>query len=159
MIKTGIGYDVHPLATGHRLVIGGVEIPSPVGSVGHSDGDALLHAIVDALLGAAGLGDIGRFFPSDDPRWKGVASKHFLAEAVEQVRQAGFEPVHVDSVVILQEPRLADYIPQMRYLIAYTLQVDESSVSVKATTTDRLGFTGQGQGWAAQAIVTLEKQG
>ncbi len=157
MIKTGIGYDVHPLAEGHRLIIGGVEIPVERGSVGHSDGDALIHAIVDALLGAAGLGDIGQFFPSDDDRWKGVASKLFLAEAIEKVRGAGFELNHLDSIVILQKPRLADYIPEMRYLIAYTLQVDESCVSIKATTTDRLGFIGKGNGWAAQAVVTLEK--
>ncbi|NOZ04503.1 MAG: 2-C-methyl-D-erythritol 2,4-cyclodiphosphate synthase [FCB group bacterium] len=157
MIKTGIGYDVHPLAEGYRLVIGGVEIPGERGSVGHSDGDALIHAIVDALLGAAGLGDIGQFFPSDDDRWKGVASKHFLAEAIEKVRDAGFELTHIDSIVILQKPRLANHIPKMRYLIAYTLQVDESCVSIKATTTDRLGFIGDGNGWAAQAVATLEK--
>ncbi len=156
-VKTGIGYDAHQLAKGYSLVIGGVTIDSEKGSVGHSDGDALVHAIVDAILGAAGLGDIGQFFPSDDDQWKGMSSLHFLGDAVKRVMDKGWEISHVDSIVILQSPRLAEFIPQMCYKIAYTLQTDESCVSVKATTTDHLGYIGKGDGWAAQAIVTLSK--
>lgn len=155
MIKTGIGYDVHPLAEGYKLIIGGVRIDSPVGSVGHSDGDVLLHAIVDALLGAASLGDIGTHFPSSDPRWKGMDSIHFLDHAAELVRNKGFEIEHIDSTVILESPKLSKMIPEMIYKIAYTLQIDENSVSVKATTTDKLGFIGRGEGVSAMAIVTL----
>jgi 2-C-methyl-D-erythritol 2,4-cyclodiphosphate synthase len=157
MTITGIGFDVHRLVTGRRLVIGGVEIPSEAGSLGHSDGDVLLHAMVDAILGAANLGDIGTWFPSDDQRWKDADSKQFLATAMEKARQEGFELDHLDSIVLLQKPALRDFIPQMRYLIAYTLQVDESCISIKATTTDRLGFIGEGRGVAAQAVATLSK--
>jgi 2-C-methyl-D-erythritol 2,4-cyclodiphosphate synthase len=156
MIKTGIGYDVHQLAEGEKLILGGVEIPSEVGAVGHSDGDALLHAIVDALLGAAALGDIGQFFPSEDDQWKGADSLHFLNVAGEKVRNAGFEINHIDSIIILQKPKLAGFIPEMKYKIAYTLQMDEGQVSVKATTTDHLGYIGEGKGIAAQVIVTIK---
>lgn len=156
-VKTGIGLDVHQLAAGHELVIGGVIIPAPFGSVGHSDGDALVHAIVDAILGAAALGDIGKYFPSDDDRWKGMSSLRFLIDATERVRETGFEIEHIDSVIVLQSPKLADFIPQIRYKIAYTMQIEESAVSVKATTTDHLGFVGTGNGWAVQAIATLSK--
>ena len=156
MIKTGIGYDVHQLAEGEKLILGGVEIPSEVGAVGHSDGDALLHAIVDALLGAAALGDIGHFFPSEDDQWKGADSLHFLNVAGEKVRNAGFEINHIDSIIILQKPKLAGFIPEMKYKIAYTLQMDEGQVSVKATTTDHLGYIGEGKGIAAQVIVTIK---
>ena len=156
MIKTGIGYDVHQLAEGEKLILGGVEIPSEVGAVGHSDGDALFHAIVDALLGAAALGDIGQFFPSEDDQWKGADSLHFLNVAGEKVRNAGFEINHIDSIIILQKPKLAGFIPEMKYKIAYTLQMDEGQVSVKATTTDNLGYIGEGKGIAAQVIVTIK---
>jgi 2-C-methyl-D-erythritol 2,4-cyclodiphosphate synthase len=156
MIKTGIGYDVHQLAEGEKLILGGVEIPSEVGAVGHSDGDALLHAIADALLGAAALGDIGQFFPSEDDQWKGADSLHFLNVAGEKVRNAGFEINHIDSIIILQKPKLAGFIPEMKYKIAYTLQMDEGQVSVKATTTDHLGYIGEGKGIAAQVIVTIK---
>ena len=156
MIKTGIGYDVHQMAEGEKLILGGVEIPSEVGAVGHSDGDALLHAIVDALLGAAGLGDIGQLFPSEDDQWKDADSLHFLNVAGEKVRSAGFEINHVDAIIILQKPKLAGFIPEMKYKIAYTLQLDEGQVSVKATTTDHLGYIGEGNGIAAQAIATIE---
>lgn len=157
MIRTGIGYDVHQLEKGETLVIGGVKIPAPFGSVGHSDGDGLIHAIVDALLGAASLGDIGQFFPSDDDTWKGAPSSHFLSDAVNRVREAGFEINNVDATIILQKPKLAEFIPQMKYNLAYSMQLDESQVSVKATTTDHLGFVGDGSGWAVQAIATLSK--
>ncbi len=157
MIRTGIGYDVHQLAESKTLIIGGVEIPAPFGSVGHSDGDGLIHALVDALLGAAALGDIGQVFPSEDDRWQGASSNHFLADSVKRVREAGFEICNVDTTIILQEPKLAGFISQMKYNIAYSMQIDESLVSIKATTTDHLGVIGAGKGWAAQAVATLCK--
>lgn len=157
MIKTGIGFDVHPLAEGEKLILGGIEIPFEKGTKGHSDGDVLIHAIVDALLGSAALGDIGSFFPSDDNRWKDTDSRKFLSHALEEINKAGLELTHVDSTVILQEPNLSEHIPQMRYQIAYTLQVDESAVSIKATTTDHLGLIGKGDGVAALAIATLTR--
>ena len=155
MVRTGIGYDVHQLMKGETLIIGGVEIPSKFGSKGHSDGDGLIHAVVDALLGAAALGDIGQFFPSDDETLKGVSSNHFLVDAVNRVRGAGFQIKNVDVSVILQRPILVDHIPQMKHNLAYSMQIDESQVSVKATTTDYLGFVGNGSGWAVLAIATL----
>lgn len=158
MIRTGIGYDVHQLAEGETFIIGGVQIASTFGSVGHSDGDALFHAVVDAILGAAGLGDIGQFFPSEDDTWKGAPSSHFLADAVKRVREAGFEINNVDATIILQKPKLSELISQMKNNLAYSMQVDESQVSVKATTTDSLGFVGDGSGWAVQAIATICKK-
>ena len=157
MIRTGTGTDVHQLAEGEALIIGGVKIPSTFGSVGHSDGDALIHAVVDALLGATALGDIGQFFPSDDDAWKDMPSSHFLSDAANRVREAGFEINNVDATIILQKPKLADYIQQMRYNLTYAMQVDESLVSVKATTIDHLSFVGDGSGWAVQAVATLCK--
>ena len=157
MIKSGIGYDVHSLAEGEELIIGGVKINSPWGSVGHSDGDVLLHAIVDALLGAAKLGDIGMHFTSSDERWKGKESIYFLDHAALLVREQGFEIDYVDSTVILEEPKLADIIPEMVYKVSYTLQIDEATVSIKATTTDKMGFIGRGEGVGAMAIATISK--
>lgn len=157
MIKSGIGYDVHSLAEGEELIIGGVKINSPWGSVGHSDGDVLLHAIVDALLGAAKLGDIGMHFTSSDERWKGKESIYFLDHAALLVREQGFEIDYVDSTVILEEPKLADIIPEMVYKVSYTLQIDEAAVSIKATTTDKMGFIGRGEGIGAMAIATISK--
>ncbi|MFQ6611616.1 MAG: 2-C-methyl-D-erythritol 2,4-cyclodiphosphate synthase [Fidelibacterota bacterium] len=154
-VKTGIGYDVHALKRGRKLIIGGVEIPADFGVIGHSDGDVLIHAIVDALLGATCLSDIGQLFPSDDDQWAGADSRHFLTVVNEKIRKADFEIINIDSVIILQQPTLKDFIPQMRYQIAYNLQIDESAVSIKATTTDRLGFIGSGKGIAAQAICTI----
>tara|TARA_Y100000590_G_scaffold100308_2_gene114034 strand:+ start:6801 stop:7274 length:474 start_codon:yes stop_codon:yes gene_type:complete len=156
MIKTGIGYDVHQMADGEKLILGGVEISSEVGAVGHSDGDALLHAIVDALLGASGLGDIGQLFPSENDQWKDADSLQFLNLVGEKVRSAGFEINHIDAIIILQKPKLAGFIPEMKYKIAYTLQLVEGQVSVKATTTDHLGYIGEGNGIAAQAIATIQ---
>ena len=155
MIRTGIGYDVHQLAQGELLTIGGVDIPSSFGSVGHSDGDALIHAVVDALLGASALGDIGQFFPSNDDTWKGAPSSYFLADAVKRIREAGFEINNIDATIILQKPKLEEYIPQMKYNLSHSSQIDESKVSIKATTTDHLGFVGDSSGWAVQAIATL----
>ena len=157
MIKSGIGYDVHSLAKGEELIIGGVKINSPYGSVGHSDGDVLLHAIVDALLGAAKLGDIGMHFTSSDERWEGKESIHFLEHAALLVRDQGFEIDYVDSTVILEEPRLADIIPEMVHKVSYTLQIDEAAISINATTTDKMGFIGRGEGVGAMAIATISK--
>jgi 2-C-methyl-D-erythritol 2,4-cyclodiphosphate synthase len=150
MIRTGIGYDVHQLAKGELFTIGGVDIPSSFGSVGHSDGDALIHAVVDALLGASALGDIGQFFPSNDDTWKGAPSSYFLADAVKRI-----EINNIDATIILQKPKLEEFIPQMKYNLAYSMLIDESKVSIKATTTDHLGFVGDSSGWAVQAIATL----
>ena len=156
MVRTGIGYDVHQLAAGEKLIIGGVEFPASFGSLGHSDGDGLIHAIVDALLGAAALGDIGQLFSSDDKKWKDVYSSQFLTRVVNRVRDADFEISNVDATIILQKPKLSNFIYQMRYNLAYSMQVDESQVAIKATTTDYLGFIGKGKGWAVQAVCTLQ---
>lgn len=155
MIRTGIGYDVHQLAKGELLTIGGVDIPSSFGSLGHSDGDALIHAVVDALLGASALGDIGQFFPSNDDTWKGAPSSYFLADAVKRIREVGFEINNIDATIILQKPKLEEYIPKMKYNLSHSMQIDESKVSIKATTSDHLGFVGNSSGWAVQAIATL----
>ena len=155
MIRTGIGYDVHQLAKGELLTIGGVDIPSSFGSLGHSDGDALIHAVVDALLGASALGDIGQFFPSNDANWEGTPSSYFLADAVKRIREAGFEINNIDATIILQKPKLEEYIPKMKYNLSHSMQIDESKVSIKATTSDHLGFVGDSSGWAVQAIATL----
>ena len=155
MIRTGIGYDVHQLAKGELLTIGGVDIPSSFGSVGHSDGDALIHAVVDALLGASALGDIGQFFPSNDDTWKSVPSSYFLADAVKRIRGAGFEINNIDATIILQKPKLEEYIPKMKYNLSHSMHIDDSKVSIKATTSDHLGFVGDSSGWAVQAIATL----
>ena len=157
MIRTGIGYDVHQLVEGDTLSIGGVEISAPFGSLGHSDGDGLIHALVDALLGAATLGDIGQFFPSENDMWEGVSSNHFLTDSVKRVRGAGFEICNVDTTIILQKPKLAKFISKMKYNLAKNMGIDESLISVKSTTTDHLGFIGSSKGWAVQAIATLSK--
>ena len=158
MIRVGIGFDAHQLGKDHKLIIGGVTITSDFGSIGHSDGDALLHAITDAVLGAAGLGDLGHFFPSNDNQWKGADSKQFLGAAVEKAHSKGYVVDNVDSNIILQKPQLQDYIAEMRKILADTMKLKINQVSVKATTTDELGFIGSGQGWAAQAIVTLRSE-
>ena len=128
MIRTGIGYDVHQLVKGKTLIKGGVEIPAPFGSLGHSDGDGLIHALVDALLGAATLGDIGQFFPSENDIWEGGSSSHFLTDSVKRVRGAGFEICNVDTTIILQKPKLERFIPQMKYNLAYSMQIKETKV-------------------------------
>ncbi len=155
MTKTGIGYDVHRLAEGESLILGGVTVPSEKGSAGHSDGDVVTHAIVDALLGAASCGDIGTHFPSEDEQWKGASSLQFLSHAVQVIRDAGFEISNVDATVILETPRLSGYLEEMRNLLAAEMGVEPSAVSVKATTTDGLGFTGRGDGVGAMAIATV----
>ncbi len=157
MIRTGIGYDVHQLAEDRKLVIAGITIPSEKGSVGHSDGDALSHAIIDAVLGAACLGDIGKYFPSDDNKWKGINSLDLLSESIKKVISEGYTINNIDSVVIIQEPKLKKYILRIRENLAKTIGISINSISVKATTVDHLGAIGAGDGWASQAIATISK--
>ncbi len=154
--RVGTGFDVHALVEGRPLILGGVTIPHPRGLLGHSDGDALLHAVANALLGAAALGDIGQHFPSSDPRYAGANSGLLLAEVLRKVRDAGWRPVNVDSTLIAQRPLMAPHVPAMRANLAALLGLDRGAVSVKATTTDRLGFPGREEGIAAQAIVLVE---
>lgn len=154
---TGIGYDVHRLETGEELVLGGVEIDHNLGLLGHSDADVLLHAVADAILGAIGAGDIGRHFPDDDPDYKGVSSIVLLEQVFALVREKGCKLNNIDTVVIAQEPKLAPYIGRMEKNIAQVLNLELNRVNVKATTTERLGFVGAGEGITAQAIVSLEE--
>ena len=156
MIKTGIGYDVHKLDLDSKLILGGVEIPSEFGSVGYSDGDVLIHAIVDSILGASSLGDIGQLFSTSDSKWKNANSMIFLQLTVEKVQLAGFKINHIDSVIILQEPKLSAYINKMRSNISDIIKIDISQISIKATTTDYMGYIGKGKAIAAQAIATLD---
>jgi 2-C-methyl-D-erythritol 2,4-cyclodiphosphate synthase len=157
MIKTGIGYDIHKLARGKKLFVGGVEVKSDFGSIGHSDGDVLIHAIVDSLLGASTLGDIGQFFPSEDVKWKDIHSLYFLEVIEKKIKSSVYKINHIDSVVILEKPRLSDYIIKMRTNISSTLKIDISQISVKATTADYLDSVGKNKAIAAQAIATIEK--
>ncbi len=156
-MRIGIGMDVHQLKKDIPLIIGGIVIPSPFGSQGHSDGDALIHAIVDALLGAAGLGDIGRYFPSTDDKWENVSSTHFLKDCVKKIMHSGWNIENIDTIVILQNPKIFEFIPQIKTKLSQALQVSESQTSVKATTTDHLGFIGKEIGWASQATALLKK--
>jgi 2-C-methyl-D-erythritol 2,4-cyclodiphosphate synthase len=157
-LRIGTGVDAHALEPGVPLVLGGVAFDSPRGLAGHSDGDVITHALIDALLGAAGLGDIGTMFPPDDPELKGVSSLKLLREAYAQVRRAGYALVNADVVFIGQEPRLAPVRAQMQDALAAALDfADPSRISVRATTTDGLGFTGRGEGLAAQAVALLER--
>ena len=158
MIKVGIGYDAHQLAKGERFVIGGVEIPYEYGSVGHSDGDVLIHAIVDSLLGAANLGDIGELFPSSEKKWKDSNSLNFLDISNSKLISQGYEIVHIDSVIILQTPMISEFIPEMKNKISKKLALEISQISIKATTTDHLGYIGESKGLAAQSISTLQNK-
>jgi 2-C-methyl-D-erythritol 2,4-cyclodiphosphate synthase len=155
-MRIGQGIDAHAFAEGRPLMLGGVAVPHPRGLSGHSDGDVLLHAVIDALLGAAALGDIGGMFPSSDQRWAGAASSRLLALAAARVREAGYHIGNIDATVVAQEPRLADHIEGMREAIAAAVEADVNLVSVKATTSDGLGFAGRGEGIAAFAVVLLE---
>lgn len=154
--RIGEGWDVHALVPGRALVLGGVTVPHTLGLLGHSDADVLLHAITDALLGAAGLGDIGRHFPDTDPQFKGADSTVLLAEAMRRVRAAGWELGNLDSTIVAQAPRLAAHIPAMRTTVARTLGVDEGQVNVKAKTAERLGPVGQGLAMEARAVALLQ---
>lgn len=155
--RVGLGADAHALAEGRPLVLGGVEIQHPRGLVGHSDGDVIAHALVDAVLGAAGLGDIGSLFPSGDPAWAGVSSLDLLRRAYGDVRDAGYVLVNADCVLVGEEPRIAPHRDAMRRALAAALDVDSGRIAVRATTTDRLGFTGRGEGLAAQAVALLQR--
>lgn len=155
--RVGLGVDAHALAEGVPLVLGGVRFDVPRGLAGHSDGDVIAHALTDALLGAAGMGDIGSLFPSGDERFRGADSLELLAEAYRRVRAAGFELVNADCVLIGEEPRIAPVREEMRARLAGALGVEPERVAVRATTTDRLGFTGRGEGLAAQAVALLRR--
>jgi 2-C-methyl-D-erythritol 2,4-cyclodiphosphate synthase len=156
MIRVGHGYDVHAFAAGRPLMLGGVHVPSERGLAGHSDADVLLHAICDACLGAAGLGDIGRHFPDTDPALKGIDSRVLLRRVAAALAEAGWRIGNVDATVVAQAPRLAPYIEVMQRNIAEDLQVVGGAVNVKATTTERLGFAGREEGIAAHAVVLIE---
>lgn len=156
-MRIGEGYDVHRLAEGRRLIIGGVDIPWEKGLLGHSDADVLLHALMDALLGALALGDIGRHFPDSDERYRGIDSRELLRKVSHLVAENGWRLENADMTVIAQRPKLAEHIPAMRANIAEDLGVETGRISVKATTEEGLGFTGQGEGIAARAVVLLER--
>jgi len=156
-MRVGLGYDVHRLVEGRDLILGGVKIPYEKGLLGHSDADVLLHALTDALLGAAALGDIGRHFPDTDERYRGISSLILLEKAYTLVKERGYSLGNADMVLILQKPKLKEYIPFMEENIAGALSCEKERISVKATTEEGLGFTGQGEGVSAKAIVLLEK--
>lgn len=159
MIRIGQGFDVHALVPGRKMIIGGVDIPHDKGLLGHSDADVLLHAITDALIGAAALGDIGRHFPDTDVQWQGADSRKLFRATVGLLQQAGWRVVNVDSTIIAQQPKMATYIPQMVENIAADLMLATGEVNVKAKTTERLGFTGRGEGIAAEAVVLITNAG
>lgn len=157
MTRFGMGYDVHQLAENRRLIIGGVEIPFARGLLGHSDADVLLHAVADALLGAAALGDIGRHFPDTDERYRGADSLQLLEEVGRLLAAKGYQVGNVDATIVAQRPKMAPYIEQMRQNIAGVLHISVDAVNVKATTEEHLGFTGNGQGISSYAVAGLEK--
>lgn len=155
-MRVGFGYDVHRLVSGRKLILGGVEIPFEKGLEGHSDADVLVHAIMDALLGAAGMGDIGRHFPDTDPAYRGISSIRLLGEVRKKLAARGYRTHNVDSTIVAQAPRMSGHIDRMREIIAEALGVEEPLVNIKATTTEGLGFTGTGEGIAAYAVCLLE---
>lgn len=156
-IRIGQGYDVHRLVPERKLILGGVEIPYEKGLLGHSDADVIVHAVMDALLGAAGLWDIGHAFPDDDPETEGISSLVLLERVRDMLSRHGFQVVNVDGTIIAQRPKLSPYIPAMRKNIASVLSIEENRVNLKATTEEGLGFTGSGEGIAAQSVALLEK--
>jgi len=155
-MRVGTGYDVHRLTEGRDLILGGVKIPCTMGLLGHSDADVLVHAIMDALLGAAALGDIGHYFPDTDPEYEGVSSLALLKKVKELLAKELFFIVNIDATVIAEKPKLAPYIDQMQNTVAETLGIDKRQVNIKATTEEGLGFTGSGEGIAAQAVCSLD---
>ena len=159
MIRVGQGCDIHALVPGRKLVLGGVDIPHPAGLLGHSDADALLHAITDALLGAAALGDIGRHFPDTDERYRGADSRQLLRATVALLLRDGWQVGNVDATIIAQAPRMAPHLPQMVANIAADLQVPVNCVNVKAKTAERLGFVGRREGIATEAVVLISREG
>ena len=154
-LRIGNGYDVHQLVPGRPLFLGGVKIPHHKGALAHSDGDVLIHALCDALLGAAALGDIGQHFPDSSPEYKDIDSKILLSRTVALLRDKGFEPVNIDAVICLQSPKIAPFIPQMRAVLAQILDIPEEAVSVKATTTESLGFVGREEGVAVYVVCLI----
>ena len=154
-MRVGMGYDVHKLVEGRDLIIGGVRIPHTLGLLGHSDADVLLHAIMDALLGAAGLGDIGKHFPDTDPQYKGISSMKLLSHVAELIRERGYVVENIDATIIAQKPKMRPHIPQMEENIAGALGISTDQVNVKATTEEGLGFTGTEEGISSQAICAL----
>ncbi|MCL2072731.1 MAG: 2-C-methyl-D-erythritol 2,4-cyclodiphosphate synthase [Marinilabiliaceae bacterium] len=158
MYKIGFGYDAHKLSSGYKLFIGGVDIPHTKGSVGHSDGDVLVHAICDAILGAACLRDIGFHFPDSDPTFKGIDSKILLQKVIEMIKEQGYEIGNLDTTVCLQSPKISPFIPEMQKTLASIIGIDENNISIKATTTENMGFVGRGEGISAYAVVMLNLQ-
>jgi 2-C-methyl-D-erythritol 2,4-cyclodiphosphate synthase len=154
-MRVGLGYDAHRLVAGRRLILGGVEIPHPLGLLGHSDADVLTHAVGDALLGAVGAGDLGTHFPDKDPAYKDISSLVLLERIMGIVRERGFQPVNVDATVVAQEPRLAPHIPAMQAKLAAVLGLTPAAVNIKATTTEQMGFAGKGEGIAAYAVALV----
>ena len=146
---------LHKLEKGNDLIIGGISIPSDYKSVGHSDGDVLIHAIVDALLGAANLGDIGNYFPSDDEKWKGCSSDRFLEDITQELKMNNFSVINIDTTIILRKPTIGPYIAKIKQKLAPLLKSSENQISIKSTTTDGLGFVGKSEGWSALAIATV----
>ncbi len=157
-LRVGLGYDIHPLRVGRALVLGGVPVPAPMGLLGHSDGDVLTHALMDALLGAAGLGDIGAHFPSTDPTYKDACSLDLLRQVVAMLARAGWEPLQAVVVVVAERPRLAPHIPQMRAALAAALAVPIEAVGIQATTNEGLGALGRGEGIAAWATALIRRK-
>lgn len=155
-MRIGFGYDVHRFAENRDLWLGGIKIPHSKGLMGHSDADVLIHAICDALLGAAALGDIGKHFPDTDPRYKGIDSKILLTETARLITNAGYKIMNIDSTIAMQAPKIASYIEQMRITLSNLLQIEAGQVSVKATTTEKLGFEGREEGVSTYAVVLLE---
>lgn len=157
-MRIGFGYDVHRLVEGETLILGGINIPHDKGLLGHSDADVLIHAVMDAILGAAALGDIGMMFPDDDPRFEGADSTVLLGQVAERVAKLGYKVSNLDCTIIAQKPKLSPYIPDMERRIAEVLNIPVTDVNVKATTEERLGFTGSEQGIAAQAAVLIDSE-
>lgn len=156
-LRIGHGYDVHRLVEGRKLILGGVEVPWTLGLLGHSDADVLVHAIMDALFGAAAMGDIGHAFPDNDPALSGIDSMILLDRTMEMLKERGYEVVNVDATVIAQRPKLAPYIQQMKECVAAHMGIDPDCVNIKATTEEKLGFTGDSSGMAAHAVALIEK--
>ena len=157
-MRVGFGYDVHRLVEERKLILGGVEIPYEKGLLGHSDADVLVHAVMDAMLGAAGMGDIGRHFPDSDNQYKGIDSMILLEKVTELLTEAGYMVNNMDVTVVAQRPKLAGFIPQMEENLAKAVKVEKEAVNVKATTTEKLGFEGEGLGMSAYAVCTIKKR-
>jgi len=158
VIRIGYGYDVHPLERGRPFWLGGIKIPHTHGAVGHSDADVLIHAIADALLGAANLGDIGYHFPNTDPQYKNIDSKILLEKTIQLVRNKKYEIVNIDSTLCLEEPKINPHIPAMKQALASVLKISEELISIKATTSEKMGFVGRQEGVVAQAVVLIQLQ-